>query len=178
MLTLITTPGAANANAYAEVATVTTILEGIPGTSAWLSAGEEPQKAAILYITWSLDNLVRWRGEATSPGQALMFPRHGLFSRLGEIYEWGTSELDWTTIPAFSERATAVGAFSFATTTRIADQDTQSISSISIPGLSVTKGGSGSTGNRKPLLPSNVYEIIRDYAYQVQGYTPARVMRA
>ena len=175
-LTLITTAGSATANAYASVAAVSTILEGIPGTAAWFSTDVEARKAAILHATWVLDNHVAWRGAATSPGQALMFPRNGLYSRLGEIYEWGTTELDWTTIPAFLERATAVGAFLYATTDRVAEQEEDAISSVSIPGLSVSMSGSAGR-SRSPLVPRGVYEIIRDYAYRVQGYTAARVVR-
>lgn len=178
-LTLITTAGSATANAYASVATVTTILEGIPGTAAWASTDNEKQKSAIMYATWALDNLVKWKGYVTSPGQALMFPRRGLHNRLGEIYQWGTTELDWTIIPAFLERATAVGAFTYATTSRVAEQDGSAISSVAIPGLSVTMGsGGGSSNSARPLIPSNVYEIIRDYATVVQGYTAARVRRS
>lgn len=176
-LTLVTTAGAANANAYATLATVTTILEGIPNTAGWADVATENQKAAILHATWVLDNHVLWKGAPSSSTQALMWPRQGVLSRFGPIDPLGTLELDSTIIPAFLERATSVGAFVYGTTTRAMEQDEENMSNIAIPGLSVTLGGGGSSAKR-PLIPVSVFEIIRDYAHQVQGYTARRVVRA
>jgi hypothetical protein len=79
-LTLVATPGAANANSYADVATADAYFEARAFSSAWTSVtDQEVKKQALMYATQLLDR-ERWAGAkgityAGSLTQALAWPR-------------------------------------------------------------------------------------------------------
>lgn len=75
-LTLIATPGAANANAYATVAEADTELSYRVGGEAW--ADETPdQKIQALVTAASMIDALPLIGEPTSDTQSMQFPRSG-----------------------------------------------------------------------------------------------------
>lgn len=91
-LTIVTTPGDANANSYASVTEATAFNAGRPFGGAWASADAETQKAALIWSTILLDASFQWTGSAVTDTQALMWPRNGMLTRKGFA-------IDPTTIP-------------------------------------------------------------------------------
>lgn len=74
-ITLVETPGDADANTYATLAEATAYLEPRLNTSAWDDvASEETQKAALVEATREMD-LLPWRGTRVTVTQALAWPR-------------------------------------------------------------------------------------------------------
>lgn len=82
MPTLITTPGAANANSYATVAEADTYHEGRLHDEAWDDVDDK--EAALIWAATLLDGWMVWTGSATFPAtQALTWPRTGMLNRNG-----------------------------------------------------------------------------------------------
>jgi hypothetical protein len=83
-LTVITTPGAANANSYASVVEGDAYHESMPAAhiTPWTDADPAAKGAALVMATRVLDGQTRWAGEAANSGQALLWPRIGLLDHL------------------------------------------------------------------------------------------------
>lgn len=78
-MALVATPGAANANAYANLATADSYHESRPTASAWSPIGDDAKEAALLAATELFDT-IKWAGSKgsttnTALTQALAFPR-------------------------------------------------------------------------------------------------------
>lgn len=82
--TLVTTPGASNANAYVslEVADQYHLDRPAPD-SVWAGAIYPMKQQGILWATKLLDRLVKWTGQPASQTQALRWPRLGMYDRNG-----------------------------------------------------------------------------------------------
>lgn len=80
-LTLITTPGAADANSYADLDEAAAYNESRLYADAW--ADFDNKEAALIMATRLLDGLVIWTGAAASATQSLCWPRSGMLSRNG-----------------------------------------------------------------------------------------------
>jgi hypothetical protein len=81
-LTLITTPGADDANSYADLDEARAyIATRLPGVT---DPGDEVLKAWLIAGTRELDTCFPWTGVATTPDvQALDWPRTGMFNKKG-----------------------------------------------------------------------------------------------
>lgn len=100
--TLVTTAGAANANAYCDVAFADQYhLDRPPVGTTWSGASFDQKSAAILWATKLIDDLYEWRGWTTDAVQILQWPRQGLIKRTG----W--EQLDIHSIPLEIQQATA-----------------------------------------------------------------------
>lgn len=77
--TLITTVGAANANAYCDVAFADQYNANRPpvGTT-WANATADQKSAAILWATILLDRLFDWTGYVVDTTQVLLWPRQSM----------------------------------------------------------------------------------------------------
>lgn len=83
-ITIVTTPGAIDANSYATVAEATVFNAGRPQGSAWVNADEDTQIAALLWSCILLDADFVWTGAATAiDTQALCWPRLSMVNRNG-----------------------------------------------------------------------------------------------
>lgn len=101
-LTLVTTPGAASANAYCDLTDVNAVADELfPTPDAWLTAGTEDQARAIVAATRRIDQ-ERFRGQRVDSTQALEFPRSGV----PDAAELSCESL--TAIPERVKRATAL----------------------------------------------------------------------
>lgn len=84
MPTVITTPGAADANSYISVAEFDLYVTTRPHVPSVVSTATQVQKeAAIIAATRIIDSHVCFLGSAVTGTQALMWPRHGMLSRTG-----------------------------------------------------------------------------------------------
>lgn len=194
MPTLITTPGATNANAYVTVVAADTWNATVLHGEKWASTSQAKKEQAILLATRLFEYLIDWKGIPTSSGQALKWPRRGVITQISatgggtllntqtvNIYGGIISpigiELATDQIPQFLQDATAEFARVLLVSDRIEEQDSGNISSIEIPGLTVGYLGSGSSSKRK-LIPPQVYEMIAFYVDTMMGYTPRRIIRS
>jgi hypothetical protein len=199
MPTLITTPGAENANSYATVAEADLYhSEEVLYSSAWDSASTTQKEKSLIISTRILDDTVEWKGVPSSTGQSLLWPRQGVLTKVsamanGQLWprteyikQYNTGgilnplgvELPTDEIPQFLKNATAELARTLLESDRVAEQDSGAVNSISIPGLSVSMGGGGSgRGATRPLLSPRVYDLINFYSVMVKGYSPSRVVR-
>jgi len=84
-ITLVETVGSDTANTWATLAEAEAYLEGRPNSTAWESADEEDQKAALVAAARRL-SLERYRGLPVTATQALAFPRTGLYDDLGNEF--------------------------------------------------------------------------------------------
>lgn len=100
--TLVTTPGAADANAYCTLAFANQYHEDRPAVgTTWALASDDRKNAAILWATTLMDSLWDWKGWPTDALQALLWPRQGMI----KLNNW--DYVDIHTIPVELQRATA-----------------------------------------------------------------------
>ena len=114
MATLITTPGAANANSYATVEEALAYHEGRLYSEPWENA-ENPE-AALIFAARLLDGSFIWTGQATFETQALTWPRIGMLNRNGFL-------IPSTTIPNELKNAQAEWARLLTVADLAADDD-------------------------------------------------------
>jgi hypothetical protein len=100
--TLVTTPGAATANAYCDLAFANQYHLDRPVVGVtWSGATDEQKNQAILWATKLMDALWCWSGAAVDAIQVLQWPRQGIIKTTG--YEYVST----TIIPIELQRATA-----------------------------------------------------------------------
>lgn len=109
-LELVATPGAANANAYATVATARAAAAYRPGADAlaWLDLDGDEQIQTLVTASRDIDTVLYWGDRATST-QALEFPRTGTdyaVDALPPPLVSATIELAFSYAPAFAAGAT------------------------------------------------------------------------
>lgn len=112
-LALVTTPGAANANAYCDLAFVASIVdEMFPVPTAWGQISDDEKARALVTIRQMIDR-ESLAGDRATTTQACAFPRVLAPSIDDQVFE------DSTIIPDRVKRANAVGAIELA---KYADQ--------------------------------------------------------
>lgn len=117
-VTLVSTPGAANANTFADLAYfkayIPTRLPAVPWAVAALaagSAGDNILSNALIAAARELRACFRWNGVIALPGQSLPFPRVGLLTRNGEpLPSSGAGSLASDLLDAQCEWALQLGA--------------------------------------------------------------------
>jgi hypothetical protein len=146
-VSLITTPGASDANAYCSLARAEEVLvdSRLHAESTWQGLTVDDQERAIRWATQIVDQAWDWDGSPTNYDQTLRWPRAGLVN-LDGVY------VDQDTIPPLIERLTAEMAFYLAQADRTADP--------TLLGLGFRKAKVGSLeveldeGQLKNLVPS------------------------
>ena len=76
-LTLVATPGSANANSYETLSEANAFLATQLNTFAWDDAIEDAQIQALIMATRLMDTLIQWHGSPTTSTQALAWPMLG-----------------------------------------------------------------------------------------------------
>lgn len=115
-LTLVDTPGAADANTYCDLADANTYHEGRLYSDTWTNAADADKNAALVMATRLLDQWFEWYGAATSSDQALLWPRTGAYGPNGYL-------LASDAIPDRVREATAELARLLIDTDRTVDSD-------------------------------------------------------
>lgn len=147
MVTLISTPASANANAYADVTVGGSyLLENRLFVTKWVAATADEKASALIWATFVLDIAFDWFGTKRTTDQALRFPRSG-------IQDADSRWLNYDTIPRLLEKATAELALFLLTTNRVADPGLlgKGISALSVGPISIT------------VSPEAVFQLIPDY---------------
>ena len=123
---LVTTAGAANANAYVSLEVAEQYhADRPPAETTWADASDEEKTAAVLWATKLLDSLIDWSGYVVDDVQALLWPRNGL------LYPSGF-HVPNNVIPIHLQHATAEYARQLLVSDRAADSgiETQGITSL------------------------------------------------
>lgn len=156
MADLVTTPGAANADAYVSLADAEAyVVDGrLHSRSVWHDLTRDDQERAIRWATFLVDNLFTWTGAPADPDQALAWPRSNVFDRDGY-------SLPYETIPPIIARATAEFAAYLAEKDRSADPALLGL------GFREAKVGSISVkvdpGELRELVPAYITAILAPY---------------
>lgn len=161
---LVTTPGATNANAYVSVTNASQYLEDqFLDDSVWLDASDEQKQKAILQATRLLDRLIEWRGYVVNYTQALMWPRSGLYYRNGDYVPHDVIPVDVRDATAafardILERAKSIKgdaeAHELEKLARVAER--HGLSSVQFRETSVSFG----TSRRENIIPREVFDLI------------------
>lgn len=129
--TLITTVGAANANAYVSLAVANQYHEDrSPKSTLWEDADDDAKNSAILWATKLLDRYYEWNGYVVDEIQRLLWPRQGLY-KINEI-----TPLPYDSIPEEIQWATAEYA------SQVLVEDLAGGSEIQTSGIRLIKAGS------------------------------------
>lgn len=142
-ITIVTTPGSASANSYAEVAEADVYNSQHPFGSSWATGDVERKKAALIQATSLLDSTFPWTGAATTDEQELGWPRKSMVSRNGR-------PISDMTLPKALKDATSEFARQLLAADRAADNDAMK------QDLTSLRAGSVSLGFNAPLKSTSV----------------------
>lgn len=125
-LTVIATPGAANANSYCTVAEADTYHEGHLYADTWTGASAAQKAQAVVMATRLLDERYAWASWPAAATQALQWPRSGVMDALY------LSVIDSSTVPSKLKQAAAELARQLLDGDRTADNqvETQGVQSM------------------------------------------------
>ena len=150
---LVATPGASDANTYCTLEDATQYHDNHPqGGMAWTASAVEQKRRALLQATRLLDAHVVWTGYAASTGQALSWPRDGMYDR----NDYG---VDARVIPPALRDATA----EFARHLLHATDDRTADSSVVSSGIRELVAGPVEltfTGDRPDVIPDAVWFLL------------------
>lgn len=166
-LTVVTTPGASNANSYASVVEGDAYHDGHAHAADWTGATTAQKGAALVMATRLLDVMWCWENWPSATTQALQWPRQGMLDVLG------LSIIASTVIPQRLKDATAEYARQILAADRSADNqvETQGLTDLSVGSISLSFR-EGVTA--KPVPDAVLYMIPTWWGY-VRG---ARIFRA
>jgi len=165
-ITVITTPGAADANSYCSRDDADTYHSARLHNSTWTSASDDTKDVALVMATWLLDNDFVWAGLISSTTQALRWPRSGITDQ-DNIY------IDDDTIPDFLRDATAELAMWLIASDRLAEADTAGFSQIKIGSLFAIID----KNDRNERIPDIVRSMVSYYG-EVKSTSPRFLERA
>jgi len=158
-LTLVSEAGSVSANSYCTYASSLVILEEnihIYGTFASLSTADA--ESCLIYATTLLDIQVDWIGDKKTTTQALRWPRSFVDNLDGEA-------VLTTIIPQFLQEAVSFYSFFLSQTDRTVDATTFGFKSLKAGSLAMVID----KYDRKPVMPSIVWEIVRPYGTRIAG---------
>jgi len=155
VITIIATPGAADANSYLTLADAETILHARPHHETVWDAGaltDDQKKAALVWATRIISQY-HYKGSPTyETTQALPWPRIGVYDNDGR-------EFDDATIPEWLEVATAELAFNMIASDRLSDAGTEGFSKIELGSLKLTIDPK----DRAKWIPEYIMKALRPY---------------
>ncbi len=155
-MSLVTTPGAADADSYATVAeTDTYVTQYKQSPSVWMSLGIAKKEAALRQATQLLDRNFTWEGDAAVPAtQALQHPRTDLTDRFGE---------DFSSTAILPEVKTATMELAVHIVENGDSGSSGSYSSVRI-GSSLSFQLNGNNTRQSYQVPKDVFNIISPWA--------------
>ena len=167
MLTLITTPGASNANSYASLVEAEAYYNQHVAFDAWAAYTLLQLSRGLAHATVVLDRVVQWRGTIASTSQALLWPRLGVVDQKTQM------EIASNIIPQWLKDATA------ETARALLDQDSSQGGDFS--GLRRLRYGAIEAefvgGGVQAVLPSAALVLIEPYSWTARGGMMARLQR-
>lgn len=167
-ITLIASPGAANANTYCSLDDAEIYFdEHRIHSGTWKAATDDDKESALAWATRLLDEKCDWNGRKATTAQALRWPRAYAYNRDGEQIPTGA-------IPVWLAHATAEFAMFLLAEDRTIGPDR------SIAGIERIRVGPISlkyepTSQRpRLLLPPSVIDMIKFYCSGTRGKTLVR----
>ncbi len=156
-LTIVETPGAANANSYstkAEASSIGGYFETRLFSTDWTDASTPDRNIALVWATRLLDDWVEWQGHKVSDGQALRWPRSSVSDRDG--YAFDNDE-----IPQFLKNATAELAVYLLEEDPTAAPDTLGFSRLKVASLELVVDKSDR--DKESVIPDSVKSMVELY---------------
>jgi len=162
--------GKADAESYADLAFANAYVAAQGGDATWEAAGDPAREAALRKATQYVDDVfgAQWKGFRRSAGQALRWPRQGVYDRDGYL-------LASDALPARLKHATAAVALevvlgkvpfaSAATTGTLASKDLQ------VGSLRIAKSyqGGQSTQPSIPKAEALLQDLLKPTGMPVRG---------
>jgi hypothetical protein len=150
------TVGGANANAYCTRAEANAYVDSLPSArqAAWLAAADPDKDRAIVTATRLLDEHVEWAGAIATLNQALSWPRGGMFDRDGRY-------IQIEIVPQELKNAVAEFARQLIAADRTADSgtETQGIASLIAGPVALTFNGRGGA----KVVPDAVFYMVQQW---------------
>lgn len=161
--TLVTTPGAPNANAYCDVAFADQYQEDRPAVgTTWIAASTSAKQQGILWATKLMDALWCWTGFPTDSIQVLQWPRQGMLAATGWAY------VDMHTIPVEIQQATAEYA------RQLLASDLAGNSDIETLGITSLRAGPVAFTFKDGVYAKPVPDIVVNLIPRSWGYTTSQ----
>jgi len=165
-ITLITTAGAVDANAFVSLADANTYHKGRVQNPEWTSASSGDKSAAIVMATRTLCHHYQYRGTKTNETGSLDWPRTG-------VTDENAFTVDPDTVPQFMEDATSEFAF------LLLREDSTTVTNVSGALKELEAGDVSLAWNwAETQIPSDVPKAVeRIIAYYVPTLATAMVVR-
>lgn len=170
-ITLVETPGAADANTYASAAEALTYNAQRPFATAWAALTDDEQAAALIQAALVLDASFVWTGGAVDATQALGWPRTGMATRNG--FAIGTTE-----IPTVLKNAQSELARQLAAADRTADNDAlkAGLTSVRAGSVALTFQLPGASSNSIDLRDADVIQAGPEFLWMSRMMPDAVMM--
>lgn len=185
---IVSTPGAANANAFCDEAWGNSYHQTRPNSDFWFDQSTEAKEAGIIQATRFLCSAFQWTGAAASGTQSLCWPRTGMLTRNGYA-------IAANIIPVELKDATAEFARQLIEADRAADNDAEKtgLSSVSAGPVSVSwknredintyLDAKRTAAWASPLIPDAVLALLVDSWYLrptvlEKGVSPSMIFKA
>jgi hypothetical protein len=162
--TLVSTPGSAFANVYADLVFANQYHEDRPAVgTTWATATDPQKQAALLWATQLMDRLWIWSGYPTDAVQALQWPRGAILKPNGWEY------VDIHTIPDELKKATSEFARSLLVSDRTGDSQIETL------GITSLKAGPVSLSFKESVYAKPVPDVVVSLIPPGWGYLRMRV---
>lgn len=158
-ITLITTPGAVDANAYVSLAEADAYMETVLHASEWWDANDDDQKAAIAWATRLLDQQINWYGTKTTETQSLRIPM------VWNIVDPDGYEISDLIVPVFAKNATSEFAKHLIIKDRTLPSDTFGFKRLRAGQLEMEMFRL----DQPTVIPDSVWQMIKYYGMKRQG---------
>ena len=174
-MTIIATPGAADANSYCTLVEATAFLVGHPDEATWTAASAAAQEFALLRATRLMEQQVAWYGTMYNfQVQALGWPQAGEQDLYGR-YIFGV-----TTIPEIIKRSEAEYAVTLLREDALVFPEAEIFDAVAIGDIRLTFQ-KGSTGTRQlpahTRMPLPIRQMLEPYGRILGSAGNVRVLR-
>lgn len=156
-MTLIATPGAANANTFCTLAEAFALQAGRPGASSWALLDEDAQETLLRTATQRLSLQVGWYGAMVAPDtQALPLPM------VGQVDQYGRA-LAEDIIPPLVVQATALYALALASDASWQPTTTPGVKQLDVVGDVRVTFAEPAPAVAQGRIPFEVWGLVRFY---------------
>lgn len=168
--TLVSTPGASNANSYLTVAEADAYHDSRLSSTDWSSAATDIKTVALIMGTRILDAMYDWRKTTSTDEQVLLWPRDGLIDYKERNF------IENTIIPEELKNAVAELARQLIIEDRTLDND---ISKLKINSLTAGPVSLGfGEGVEPQVIPDAVFWLIPRWWGQLRERRPVVIPMA
>jgi len=165
-ISLVTTPGALNANSYVSLDEANFYFETSIWNDTWHNSDDNIKKACLIWATRTLDLYICWRGSVTTEDQALGLPRSGLVHKNG----WAVEDDE---IPVAVKNATCELAMRLIEENVVAKPDSEGIASFKIGEIFIEF-----EKKYKPQpITDFIWLMVKPYGYKSNQFNSIEIIR-